>query len=88
MAGNARSGRKNFEHEKIARRVLASADRIIDEALRGVGRWKDIPDEVILEIATRIFVKKMPQKLEGEVSHIVTMERVKVNGAPLEIEIG
>ncbi len=83
------AGRKGYEHELMVKKVLKSATNIIFNTLEGKGKWADISLELKLDIAKAIYVKAMPQKIDGEMDHKHTvMGRVKINGQPLELEIG
>lgn len=65
MAGVAgKSGRKGFDREQMVRKVLDSADKIVYETLNRMGRYADVDDSVIIELAGRIFAKALPQNIE------------------------
>ena len=83
------AGRKGFDREQMVKKILNSADKVVYETLNRMGRYANVEDSVIIELAARIHVKAMPQKVEGEMEHKHTaMGRVKLNGQVLEIDLG
>lgn len=89
MAGNANSGRKDIDREKQIRKLMAYSGKVILETFQKKGRFKDLPDQVIFEAMTRVYIKGMPQDVKGELEHTHrVMGRVKLNGQILEVDIG
>ncbi len=81
--GGARpgAGRKSLGDERAVMALRNEGIQITREALRREGIYAELPIQTIVEIASRIGVKSIPQKVEGDLvpQQIITI--VRANGS-------
>ena len=80
------SGRKAHLEDKTVEEICRLASKTIKEALES----KTLDLEFRAELAAKIFVKRMPQRIEGDLdhNHVLEMGRIKKGGKAVEFKIG
>ena len=85
MAGKkGRSGRRPIAIEMRRRMIIDKAWGILDQGFDDPALSKKIK----LDNASKLAVKDMPEKLSGQVAHIVQMPSIEKGGTKLEFNIG
>ena len=86
MAGKAgRSGRKRFN----TKFQLAKREEVLDMCWSYLrNNFHKFRQSEKIRILTALCTKSIPQKVEGDFTHTVIMDEIKVDNAPLRFNIG
>lgn len=86
MAGvKGRSGRKAHLDDKTVEEIVNLSSKVIRQALND----ESLDIEFRAELAAKVFVKAMPQKVDADLNHnLQSMPQITKNGSPLEARIG
>ncbi len=60
------SGRKGYADEIMVKKIMVAANNIILNTLEGKGKYANVSDVVVLDIASKFALKGVPQQFEGD----------------------